>query len=120
DILYQNQPYTGTVVQTPSSAPSQENKVLQEKNSHSLFIEFDSTVNGIEIGKTARIEIITNVAEDALIIPKTGLHSYMARRYVQVLNGDSLRQIDVEVGISTNTEVEIKDGLEEGQQVVLQ
>ncbi|MNI96739.1 hypothetical protein D3C73_1552570 [compost metagenome] len=54
-----------------------------------------------------------------LIIPKVGLRSYMGRDYVQVLEGESRKEIDVEKGIVSSTEVEIRKGLKEGQKVIL-
>jgi hypothetical protein len=43
----------------------------------------------------------------------------MNRYYVQVADGDRRKEVDVEVGLMTATDVEIVKGVEEGQQVIL-
>jgi hypothetical protein len=43
----------------------------------------------------------------------------MGRSYVQIADGERKKEVDVEVGLTTPTEVEIVKGLEEGQQVIL-
>lgn len=56
--------------------------------------------------------------DDALIIPRAALREFMGRTYVRVLEGDARREVDVEVGIRTPTEVEILSGLDEGDMVI--
>jgi multidrug efflux pump subunit AcrA (membrane-fusion protein) len=43
----------------------------------------------------------------------------MGRNFVQVLEGDSRKEVDVQPGIKDETNVEIRKGLTEGQQVIL-
>jgi hypothetical protein len=43
----------------------------------------------------------------------------MGRDYVQVLEGESRKELDVEKGIVSSTEVEIRKGIKEGQKVIL-
>jgi hypothetical protein len=54
-----------------------------------------------------------------LIIPRSGLRTYLGRDYVQTLDGDSRKEVDVEKGIVSSTEVEIRKGLKEGQTIIL-
>ena len=62
--------------------------------------------------------VILAMRENALIIPKAGLREFRDRTYVRILDGEVRREVDVEVGIRTDTEVEILEGLSEGDQVI--
>ena len=109
------------VVQTPSSAPLTMNKNLQEEYSKTLFIELSELPEEAEIGSSVNVEIVTQQKDDTLIIPRSGLRSYLGRTFVRVLeDGNRIREIDVEQGLATPTSIEILNGLEEGQEVIRQ
>ncbi|WEK53493.1 MAG: efflux RND transporter periplasmic adaptor subunit [Candidatus Cohnella colombiensis] len=121
DINYNSKKYVGTVVQTPSSSPETQNKELADKYSKTVYITIDTLPEDAVIGKLAAVKIITKQRDDILFIPKSGLRSYLGRNFVRVMEeGNKLREIDVEPGLTTPTEVEIISGVEEGQVIVLQ
>lgn len=64
--------------------------------------------------------IVVEQRENVIVIPRKGLRTYLGRDYVQVLNGESRKEVDVEKGLVTPTEVEIRTGLKEGQNVILE
>ncbi|WP_274364331.1 efflux RND transporter periplasmic adaptor subunit [Paenibacillus thermotolerans] len=112
--------YTGAVTQTPDSAPTTTNPDLAEKYGRTLYVEPDKLPPNVKMGTLADIRVLTQKRENTLIIPKGALRSYFGRTYVQVLDGETRSEADVEVGIETQTEVEIVNGLKEGQTVILQ
>ena len=121
EVKVNKEQYAGTVVQTPSSAPSTLNKELAEKYAKTLYIEVQDLSSSVKIGTLAAVRIITQQISDTIVIPKNGLRTYLGRRFVRVLeDGSRLREVDVESGIESSTEVEIVKGLEEGEVVVLQ
>lgn len=73
----------------------------------------------VVIGNQADITIVTQKRDQVMVIPRAGLRNYMGRDFVQVLDGESRKEIDVEKGIVAATEVEIRKGLSEGQQIIL-
>lgn len=109
----------GTVLQTPSSAPATDNKEQAERNAKTLYIGVPQGIEGTQIGSYGDFTIVIEKRDDVLVIPRTGLRSYLGRDYVQVLDGESRKEIDVEKGLVTQTEVEIRRGLTEGQKVIL-
>lgn len=117
-VTLNRQEYTGTVVQTPSSAPFVEDERLREKYAKTLYIDMNEFPPDAEIGDMATVEILTAVSENALLIPKNALRQYFGRTYVQILEDDQRREVDVETGLESATSVEILDGLEEGQLVI--
>lgn len=62
--------------------------------------------------------IIQEERIDTLTIPASCLRTFKERTYVRVLEGDARHEKDVKVGIRTDTEVEILEGLEEGDLVI--
>ncbi|OCT12709.1 efflux transporter periplasmic adaptor subunit [Paenibacillus pectinilyticus] len=109
----------GKVLQTPSSAPRTDNKAETERNAKTLIVGVPDGTEGAKIGASGDITVIVEKRENVILIPRAGLRSYLGRDYVQVLNGESRKEIDVEKGLVTATEVEIRSGLSEGQQVIL-
>ncbi|WP_182302483.1 efflux RND transporter periplasmic adaptor subunit [Cohnella cholangitidis] len=111
----------GKVVQTPSSSPETLNKELAEKYSKTLYIEVPKLPKDAKIGSLPNVKVVTRQRDDVLKIPRSGLRSYLGRNFVRVLEDDKrLREIDVEPGLTGSTEIEIVQGLTEGQVVVLQ
>lgn len=119
DVIIDNQSFEGKVVQTPSSAPKVNNRELADQFAKRLYIDVSDRPSSTTFGTYADIRITMQEKVDALVIPKGALRTYMGRQYVQVLDGESRREVDVETGLQTSTEVEIIKGLEEGQQVIL-
>nr|WP_248925639.1 biotin/lipoyl-binding protein [Paenibacillus hamazuiensis] len=119
DVKIKGNPFTGKVVQIPATAPQSDVKAIADKNAKSVVIVVDNPPADVEIGGNADISIVTEKRDDVLVIPRVGLRSYLGRDYVQVLEGESRKEIDVEKGIVSSTEVEIRKGLKEGQKVIL-
>ncbi|MCZ8515909.1 HlyD family efflux transporter periplasmic adaptor subunit [Paenibacillus filicis] len=119
DVKFKNKPLKGKVVQIPSTAPQSDVKAIADKNAKSVVISVTDLPPEVTIGNNADITIVTEKRENVLVIPKVGLRSYLGRDYVQVLEGESRKEIDVEKGIVSATEVEIRKGLKEGQKVIL-
>lgn len=109
----------GKVLQTPSSAPLTTDKQEADRNSKRIYIRADGLPADVTIGASADFAITTEQHANTLIIPRSALRSYIGHEYVQVLEGESRKEIDVEKGIVTATEVEILKGLKEGQKVIL-
>ena len=85
-----------------------------------VHVELDdpSALGGLRLGDLLTTRIIVREKEEALVIPRAALREFMGRRYVRVLDGDARREVDVDVGIITPTEVEILAGVAEGALVI--
>ena len=70
-------------------------------------------------GTNVDAEIRTNVAENALVIPKEALHHDASGDYVLALKGDTVERRPVKTGNSTVTQVEVVQGLADGDAVAL-
>jgi macrolide-specific efflux system membrane fusion protein len=84
-----------------------------------LIVALDKMPKDMERGRQLGVTIVTEVKQDATVIPIAALRSIGSRNYVQVIEDDgSKREVDVEVGMQTSTSIEIKKGLTPGQKVV--
>lgn len=111
--------YKGTVIQTPRTAPTTDNQQQNDRNARSLLIKLDSIPPGAVLGSQGELTIVTDSKDNVLIIPRVGLRSYQGRNFVHLKDGTSRKEVDVEKGLETATEVEIRKGLKAGQQLIL-
>lgn len=109
----------GVVVQTPLNVPDQLPEDLKRLYQRSILIAPAKPIKGMEVGSSVVFEIVIDQQEDAVIIPIKALRGFNERMYVQVLDENVKKEVDVTVGIKTATEVEIINGLQPGQLVIL-
>ena len=84
-----------------------------------LTVDLEQMPKNVTRGTPLSINIITQRKENAIVIPPSTLRSIGSRTYVQVIDSNgSKREVDVEVGQQTSTEIEIIKGLTPGQKVV--
>ncbi|CAH1210028.1 hypothetical protein PAECIP111893_03117 [Paenibacillus plantiphilus] len=83
-----------------------------------LMVELDKTPKDLSRGTPLSINIILKRKENAVVIPPSALRTIGSRTYVQVVDAEGKREVDVEVGEQTSTEIEILKGLTPGQKVV--
>ena len=74
--------------------------------------------NKLKSGMFARINILAGKRQLVLALPQDALSKEDGSYYVFVVEGDKARKVKVEIGIS-NDKVEILNGLEENQKVIV-
>jgi len=111
--------FKGKVVQTPSEVPREKLEENPDLYQRSIFMTVDKLPKEVNVGDSVDFDVITAKANDVLIIPKGALRSLAGRTYVQVLEGDAKREVDIDSGLVSATEVEVVSGLAEGDTVIL-
>jgi HlyD family secretion protein len=94
--------------------------LTQNVVTYNITIGFDSLDNRIKPEMSVSANIITNVKQDVMTVPNGAIKTQGTNNYVEVLKGQTPQQINVETGISNNTDTEITGGLNPGDQVVTQ
>ncbi|XEC96900.1 efflux RND transporter periplasmic adaptor subunit [Paenibacillus tarimensis] len=119
--------YQGKVKQLPVAGEDSNNNggvqgggsgSQSERPEDFLIVELDEMPEGLNRGTPLSVSIITNRKENAVVIPVAALRSLGSRTYVQVVDEEGKREVDVAVGQQTSTQVEILEGLKPGQKVV--
>ncbi|SFB36324.1 membrane fusion protein, macrolide-specific efflux system [Cohnella sp. OV330] len=84
-----------------------------------LLISVAKLPAGAARGTPLSFSIVVDRKVDAVVIPRSTLRTAGARTYVQVAEADgSKREVDIEVGQQTATDIEVLSGLTPGQKVV--
>ena len=100
---------TGEVTYIAPMAETQSGVVLYPVTVRLLPTEFP-----VRAGMTADVEIISASQEGALIVPLRAVHTEGEQTYVYRVVGGRTEQVEVELGLTTDTEAEITSGLAEG------
>ncbi|MBC8060261.1 MAG: hypothetical protein H7Y18_06305 [Clostridiaceae bacterium] len=114
-VTVNDQSLEGTVIATPSSSQLTKDETLKK----GINIKLNNVPTGSKIGDNANIEIALETKTSALVIPIEGLRTFSNSSTVEVWDGTSKKELQVQTGIKTATEVEIISGLNEGQQIIL-
>ena len=107
---YSSENITGIITKLPTSLVTTQG-VIQDR---SIRIEVNWPKAGAEIGMLARVMITVQHKDDVLKVPIESVKRSGRRTFVEFMDGDIKRARNVEIGIQTETEVEILSGLEEG------
>ncbi|SFL49858.1 membrane fusion protein, macrolide-specific efflux system [Paenibacillus sp. 1_12] len=84
-----------------------------------LVVQLDSFPQNLNRGTPLSVSVIIQRKEKAVTIPLSTLRSYSGRNYVQLVDEQgNKKEVDVEIGQQTSTDVEILKGLSPGQKVV--
>lgn len=114
DVKYEKNIYKAEVVASPYNFPLDADKNLRS----SVYFRLKELPKEVEIGDSAEVTLILEKKEDVIVVPRSMVSSYGGRSYVQVLENGMKFERDVELGIQTPTEVEIKKGLNVGDKLV--
>jgi len=71
------------------------------------------------IGSKITLKIKIAGKEDVLIVPEEAIYEKNEKKYVEVLENGEPEEVEVVVGIENDDYIEIIEGLEEGQEVIL-
>jgi multidrug efflux pump subunit AcrA (membrane-fusion protein) len=87
--------------------------------SYEVLVAPDTTNASVKGGMTVSVNIITGVATDVLAVPSSAVKTASGGSYVQVLEDDQPTNVAVEVGMTTDSYIEIVSGLTEGQEIIV-
>ncbi|WEK52949.1 MAG: efflux RND transporter periplasmic adaptor subunit [Candidatus Cohnella colombiensis] len=111
---------TGTVLQLPQPTTTDQNgSGKTESLEQYLLVDVPKLPETATRGTPLSVSVVVNRKENVVVIPISALRTIGARTYVQVSEADGTkREVDVEVGQQTSTDIEIVQGLTPGQKVV--
>ncbi|PKG63152.1 MULTISPECIES: efflux RND transporter periplasmic adaptor subunit [Pseudoalteromonas] len=114
---YPNKPFSGTVINIGTSA---KNQAGSQGLSFKVKVLLDTTERQLYAGMSCRAEIATSIAENGLKLPIEAIQKEDDKTFVWRLNSDNtVSKIAVTVGISSDIEQAITDGLNEGDKIVI-
>ncbi|NLG88093.1 MAG: HlyD family efflux transporter periplasmic adaptor subunit [Clostridiaceae bacterium] len=108
--------YSGEVVLTAASVPFEE----MEKYRDTVQIKMEQMPEGVKMGDRAEIKLVRDFKENAVIIPKNALKSYLGKDVIYILEDGIRVERYVQKGVQSVSEVEITEGLKAGEQVIVE
>ena len=94
--------------------------VIQDVVFYKAEVVIDTLDSRIKPGMSANIDIVLNKVDQVLTIPEKAIQTEGGQKFVRVLDGVKVKNINVETGIrDLQGNIEIKSGLSEGQQIIL-
>lgn len=111
--------FTGKVAKIGVLAQSQNRWMNPDLKEYEVEIELDETDHPLKPGVTAVAEILVDRVESVAAVPVQSIFSRNGHNFVFKVDGRAIEVAEVEPGISSSQWVEIKKGVETGQQVML-
>jgi len=94
--------------------------VVQGVVSYKAKILLDVIDERVKPGMSTTVEIITDAKENTLFIPRTALKSLNGKYFVRILKDDgTIEQREIKTGLLTDSKVEIIQGLNEGEKIII-
>lgn len=81
--------------------------------------DVESKVQALKPGLTAQVEVFVDSREDVLQVPLQAVVGVVGKYYAWVLKKDGPEQRELKIGQTNDTDIEIIDGIAEGERVVL-
>jgi HlyD family secretion protein len=114
---YQNAPLQGKVIRLP--AATQGNTPELPATLRTVRISLPTPPGPVNLGDLANVTIDVQRKDNVLLLPTAAIRTFGGRRFVRLVGpGDRHQEVDIEVGISDDTNTEIVKGLQEGQKVI--
>ncbi|OGM11825.1 hypothetical protein A2Z22_00065 [Candidatus Woesebacteria bacterium RBG_16_34_12] len=82
------------------------------------LVQMDSGTSSILPNMVANVYIITEIKTDVLLVPSTAISMVDETSTVQIMKDGNISTVQVEIGSSNDSQVEIVTGLNEGDEVV--
>ena len=117
-ITVQEREFQGTVdsVATQPEASSWFSGNVKE---YATIVKIDGEPENLKPGMTAEVEILVEHLEDVVALPVAAVVEQRGNYYCWVKKGGSVERTKLDLGPTNDKFVQVKDGVSEGDQVVL-
>lgn len=92
--------------------------IIQGVVYYKATISFDNQDERIKAGMTANVDIITAERKNVLTIPLRSVTKKNGSGTIKVLENNQIKEIEIQVGLISSSEIEVISGLAEGQQII--
>ena len=111
--------FTGKISKIATFADSANRWLNPELKEHTTEILLDPTDAPLSPGDSAEVEILVDTVEGALAVPVQAVYTRGRRSFVFVERDGDAEPVEVKLGRSNATLVEVLEGLQAGQRVLL-
>lgn len=104
---------SGKIRYLPSSDPANEDDKLTRVSIDQIPRDLK-----LELEEMVRVTVTVQRKPDALWLPPQAIRSFEGRKFVLTMDGDTQKRVDVKIGLEGAEQVEILEGLTDGQIVI--
>ena len=109
---------TGKVRRLPAVSATDSTSTIGEDKSVRISMDTDPAKLQLAIGDIVQVKVILQNKQGALWVPPQAIRTFEGRTFAVVQDGQGQRRVDVKIGIQNEDQMEILEGLTEGQVVV--
>jgi len=103
-------PIAGTVLSVPILGTREQSRVA--------IFSPDAPSPRLRVGRNGKAEVVLQRKEDVLLVPLSALRTFNNRTFVTLVEGESRREVAVEIGLQGEQYAEVLSGLKEGDRVI--
>ncbi|HWB00257.1 MAG TPA: efflux RND transporter periplasmic adaptor subunit, partial [Pirellulales bacterium] len=118
EIIIQDRHFRGEV-QSIANQPEPTSFFSSSVKEYATNVRIDGEPEGLKPGMTAEVEILVANVKNVLSVPVQAVVEQRGKFYAWVAKGDHVERRPVVIGVTNNTRIEVKDGLSEADDVVL-
>ena len=121
--------YDGVVFMTPKKLADYQEEQKEEHNNvddtgidyqaDTIYVRFKDTAPAETVGQLADTILVLDSVKDAIVISNNLIKKVDGTKVVYVLKNGEKTAVEVETGLSTGSQTEIKSGLKEGDEIVI-
>lgn len=111
--------FQGTVEKVAPSLETPEGSPGSARFLH-IEVKLDDKVEGLRAGLEADVKGVLNLARDAVLLPRHAVFTNDGNSFVLVVRDRKVAKAPVVMGAFTSSQVEIKSGLNEGDEVIVE
>jgi multidrug resistance efflux pump len=107
------------VVTSISNQPSSKSFFQAQVKEYPTVVRIEGDATGLRPGLTAEVEILCGEVQNALTVPVTAVLTQAGKQYCWVQTPSGPERRTVVVGLTNNRFYEVKDGVSEGEEVIV-
>ena len=121
--------YDGGVFMTPKKLADYQEEQKEDHNNvddtgidyqaDTIYVRFKDTAPAETVGQLADTILVLDSVKDAIVISNNLIKKVDGTKVVYVLKNGEKTAVEVETGLSTGSQTEIKSGLKEGDEIVI-
>lgn len=121
--------YDGVVFMTPKKLADYQAEQKEDHNNvddtgidyqaDTIYVRFKDTAPAEAVGQLADTILVLDSVKDAIVISNNLIKKVDGTKVVYVLKNGEKTAVEVETGLSTGSQTEIKSGLKEGDEIVI-
>ncbi|MGD1042704.1 MAG: efflux RND transporter periplasmic adaptor subunit [Sedimentisphaerales bacterium] len=116
---FPDQNFGGEVIKVSSLPDQQRNWLSPDIKVYTTQVSIEGTHSFLKPGMSARVEIFVDYAPNALVVPVQVVANRSGKKVCFAVNGGKSVEKEVKTGLFNDTWVQILEGLNEGEEVML-